>query len=143
GIVWVAPLVGFAVLAFGPGTATAQSVVTIDVFDFDFGNASTRTHIDPTINVGDTVRWQWGEGFHSTTSVQGIAESWNSGVQGLSFTFDHTFTRAGTFPYYCSVHGVDAGGGTTSGMAGLVTVRPVPEPAAILLISGLASACFY
>jgi plastocyanin len=61
-----------------------------------------------TIHVGDTVQWVWVNGFHSTTSgtcsgactPDGI---WNSGA-GSGMTFTHTFTQAGTFPYFCLVH---------------------------------------
>ena len=61
-----------------------------------------------TIHVGDTVQWVWVNGFHSTTSgscagactADGI---WNSGA-GSGMTFSHTFTQAGTFPYFCLVH---------------------------------------
>jgi plastocyanin len=68
------------------------------------------------INVGDTVTWQRVEGFHSVTADDGSFEQ----PAGSNWTtFSHTFTTAGEFPYYCSVHG--AAGGI--GMAGTVIVR--------------------
>lgn len=100
------------------------------MFDFDFGNAATGVHIDPTINLGDTVEWHWINGFHSVTSVSGIAESFNSQLQAPNFTFQHTFTHTGTFWYYCTAHGFDLGGGTAGGMSGKVNV--VPEPASLM-----------
>src|SRR3954471_11706045 len=33
-----------------------------------------------TVHPNDTVRWVFDQGVHSTTSVAGIAESWDSGV---------------------------------------------------------------
>jgi plastocyanin len=62
-----------------------------------------------TIPVGTTIEWVWISGFHSTTSgtcttvctEDGI---WDSGV-GSGMTFTHTFTQAGTFPYFCEAHG--------------------------------------
>jgi len=75
-----------------------------------------------TINLGDTVHWVWDEDFHSTTSVAGSAEAWDSGVHNKDFTFDHTFTHTGTFSYYCKIHGFDNGNGTAGGMSGTVTV---------------------
>jgi plastocyanin len=75
-----------------------------------------------TINVGDTIHWIWDGSPHSTTAVSGIAESWNSGIHNAGFTFDHTFTHAGTFAYYCMVHGFDNGNGTAGGMSGMVKV---------------------
>ena len=57
---------------------------------------------DPTIHLGDTVHWIWNDGFvpHSTTAASGQAESWDSGIQGQGFTFDHIFTHVGQFNYY-------------------------------------------
>jgi plastocyanin len=126
-------------LALGAGTAAAQPAVTIDVFDFDFGNAGTAQHVDPTITVGETVRWHFVNGLHSTTSVVGIAEVWDSGDQTAGFDFDHTFTNVGVFPYYCDQHGFDVGNGTAGGMSGIVTV---PEPAPTVL-AGVASAVVF
>jgi plastocyanin len=82
-----------------------------------------------TINVGDTVHWIWDTSFHSTTSVAGSLEQWDSGVLNAGATFDHTFTHAGTFVYYCTIHGHDNGNGTASGMAADVVVSsPTPTP---------------
>jgi plastocyanin len=80
---------------------------------------------DPVpIHVGDTVHWVWQTSDHSTTSVGGIPEHWDSGVQNAGFTFDHTFTHTGSFQYYCTVHGQDNGNGTASGMHGTIMVMP-------------------
>ncbi len=86
------------------------------------------THIDPVINVGDTVEWVWNSGaiLHSTTAAAGQMESWDSGVHSTPFTFDHTFTQTGTFNYYCIVHGADIGGGQVIGMSGHVVVLGPP-----------------
>ena len=112
--------------------ASANSViVTVFVLDMDFSTSMSEI-IDPTIQVGDTIRWDWTSPLHSTTSVTGSAESWNSGLQNPPFTFDHTFTTVGVFHYYCQAHGFDNGNGTAGGMAGTVTVNAVPEPASIV-----------
>jgi plastocyanin len=68
------------------------------------GNGTT------TISVGGTVNWRWVSGVHSTTSGScpggGCSPdgNWNSGINSGG-TFMHTFTSAGTFPYFCEVHG--------------------------------------
>lgn len=62
-----------------------------------------------TIAVGTTVQWVWVSGVHSTTSgtcsggctADGL---WDSGI-GSGMTFSHTFSQAGTFHYFCQVHG--------------------------------------
>jgi plastocyanin len=80
-------------------------------FDAQSGNATT------TIQAGETVLWTWNNGPHSTTSgvcctADGI---WNSGTKN-SGTFQHTFPSAGSFPYFCVVHGTM--------MTGTVVVNP-------------------
>lgn len=66
-----------------------------------------------TVSVNDSVIWTWQGSDHSTTSGtngtigddNGVPSgSWGSGVQNLPFTFTNTFTSAGVFSYYCSVH---------------------------------------
>ncbi len=121
----------------GAVATAGAATTTVHIFNFDFSeNMSGSPIVDPVIDLGDTVHWVWDNGFHSTTSVAGIAESWDSGVlNGASHpTFDHTFTNVGTFWYYCSVHGVDNGDGTAGMMAGTVTVRAVPEPTSMVAL---------
>ena len=59
-----------------------------------------------TIHVGDTVQWVWVNGTplddlrhlrRRSCTPDGI---WNSGA-GSGMTFSHTFSQAGTFPYFC------------------------------------------
>jgi plastocyanin len=99
---------------------------TLQIFNFGFGTNSV--HVDPTINLGDTVTWVWASGGvpHSTTAAPGQLESWDSGVQSsVGFTFSHTFSNLGAYNYYCMVHGSSTGcRGVASpfGMTGTVTV---------------------
>lgn len=84
----------------GRGEATTVSV--------NVGN----TFFNPqaiTVAPGDTVRWNWVGGTHSSTSgscsgggcvPDGI---WDSGTKS-SGNFSHTFDSAGTFPYFCRPH---------------------------------------
>jgi plastocyanin len=53
------------------------------------------------IVTGDTVCWVWVEGFHTTTSVDGL---WDSDVQGPGTMFEYTFTDPGDFGYICTIH---------------------------------------
>jgi plastocyanin len=81
--------------------------------------ATTQVHIanmafdpDPVaINAGDTVEWVWDEGGHSTTADDG---SWDSGVLNKGAKYSQTFPTAGTFPYYCKIHGGPGGVGMSS-----------------------------
>jgi plastocyanin len=124
------------------GAQTASAAATVDVYvgDFHFFDSPDGVHFDPAISVGDTIHWIFYSGFHSSTSVAGISESWNSGDQsgsiGNSPTFDHTFTHAGSFQYYCDIHGFDAGNGVAGGMSAIISVRAVPEPVSATIAVG-------
>jgi plastocyanin len=79
------------------GTAQAATV-TVAVGD-NFFNPTTST-----INVNDTVQWNWSAAdanMHSSTSDTSI---WDSGTFGANHTFSRQFTSAGSFPYHCTVH---------------------------------------
>jgi len=83
-----------------------------------------------TIHTGDQVKWTWDSGGiyspdHSSTSGTPGHPSglWDSGILGQGAVFTHTFNTAGTFQYYCTVHG------GCCGMRGTVTVtNPTPTP---------------
>ena len=82
----------------------------------DVGAGGGNTFVDQvtgsstsTIPVGTTIQWVWVSGLHSTTSGTCAATctedgTWDSGA-GSGPTFSHTFPQAGTFPYFCEVHG--------------------------------------
>lgn len=79
-------------------------------------NPSTRT-----VATGTTVTWSNKDGFaHTVTSssVPSGAQSFSSGNLGGGATFQVTFSTAGTYQYFCSIHGT-----ATSGMRGTVVVQ--------------------
>jgi plastocyanin len=53
------------------------------------------------IYLGDTVRWIFDEGVHSTTSYDG---EWDSDLVGAGTVFEHTFQGTGQYDYYCTLH---------------------------------------
>jgi LPXTG-motif cell wall-anchored protein len=72
-----------------------------------------------TVKVGDTVTWSIaGQNEHTATADNG---SFNSDdlKAGEKTTFSFTFTKAGTFAYYCKYHGGPGG----QGMSGTVVVQ--------------------
>ncbi len=91
---------------------------------FDTVDLGTNT----TILVGTTVQWDWaqGAGFHSTTSgsctntLCSPDGNWGSEVKSFPYSFTHTFNSAGTFQYYCQIHGFM--------MQGAVNVIQPPAP---------------
>jgi len=76
-----------------------------------------------TIHVGQQVVWVNNESVpHTTTSGSCTGNTctpspgWESGTLNPGQSFSHTFSTAGTFPYFCRIHGVV--------MQGTVTVMP-------------------
>jgi plastocyanin len=75
-----------------------------------------------TIAAGTAVTWQNGSGTtHTVTSSSSSTETFNSGTVGGAGTYAHTFPTAGTYDYYCTLHGAD--GTPPTGMHGTVTVQ--------------------
>jgi plastocyanin len=105
-------------------TSLADTVV-VRIYDNDFSlNPVGQPVVDAVINVGDTIRWVWDTEFHTTKSVAGIPESWDSGGPfPVGHEFEHTFTNVGVWHYYCEFHGFDKGNGMAGGMAGTITVE--------------------
>src|SRR6476646_5565837 len=108
------------------GLPKAARATTFDVtvgpgFDLVFSPSSV------TINVGDQVRWTWASDGHSTTSGSpGMPNGiWDSGIRNHGATFTHTFSSAGTFPYYCTPHGGCCG---MVGTVMVVNASPTPAP---------------
>ncbi len=89
-----------------PGAKTSGTpTVTVGGSGNVFVDAQSGTNVT-TIQPGQAVTWVWAGGSHSTTSGNCCTASgmWDSGVQsGGSFTY--TFPTAGTYPYFCTVHG--------------------------------------
>ena len=85
-----------------PTTISGPAGVSLDIKDF--------AHQDVTIEVGTEVIWtQRDAGIpHTTTSGRpdesGSGQVWGSDILNDGDTFSHTFTQAGTFPYFCRIH---------------------------------------
>jgi len=104
-------------------TSVMAATVMVDVApggDLSFSPASV------SIQPGDTVQWNWtdsGMGHSVSSGSNGIKNGlFDSGVvKSNTFIFSHTFTSAGTFPYFCQPHFDD-------GMTGMVTVAAAATP---------------
>ncbi len=120
-------LASITLLALVLCTPSARASI-VDVTQSGFGF----TPQNVTIQVGDTVRWNWTSFSHTVTEgTDGVIngnEAWtsplNASVPQFSFTFTQAFVSAnprpgGVYDYFCSPHFL-------SGMTGTVTV--VSEP---------------
>lgn len=94
--------VGGLLLGALPASAATVSV-TITNFGFSPPTAN--------INVSDQVQWTWASGVtpHSTTATTNSTELWDSGLHPTPFSFSHTFSKAGSFPYFCTLHTFQTG----------------------------------
>ena len=76
--------------------AHAASDPADTIADYSFSPATI------TVNVGDTVTWtNQGKQPHTATASDG---SFNTGTLHTGQSGSHTFTKAGTFAYICSIH---------------------------------------
>ncbi len=75
-----------------------------------------------TISHGTTVTWKNGDAVnHQVASAIGSTDTYNSNFIAGGGTYSHTFATAGTYQYYCTIHGVD--GTPPTGMHGTITVN--------------------
>jgi plastocyanin len=104
--VWVASFAGVVMIAIlvslgesarvkandQPSAANAE--VKID--NFSFGPQTL------TVPVGSTVTWTNRDDIpHTSVSTDGV---FKSKVMDTDEKFSYTFAKAGTYPYYCSIH---------------------------------------
>jgi len=104
--VWVASfaavvMIAIVLLLAGSSSVTANdqssaatSEVKID--NFSFGPQTL------TVPVGATVTWTNRDDIpHTVVSTDGV---FKSKVRDTDETFSYTFTKPGTYPYFCSIH---------------------------------------
>jgi len=87
-------LAGSPSVAANDQSSAANAEVKID--NFSFGPQTV------TVPVGATVTWTNRDDIpHTVVSTDGV---FKSKVRDTDEKFSYTFTKAGTFPYFCSVH---------------------------------------
>jgi plastocyanin len=99
-------------LIFGSLTSLSAATFNVSITDDVF------TPQNLSISTGDEVIWtNNGSNAHTSTSGSGCSpnSAWDSGTLMSTNTFSHTFSSAGSFPYFCTFH-------CGSGMTGTITV---------------------
>jgi len=111
GILVVVALVAlFALVPLAGAAPRAAETKSISIKDFAFDPKTI------SVNVGDTITWtNDGPSPHTVTADDA---SFDSGNLDKGATFSQTFTKAGTFAYFCKYHGSKGG----TGMAASITV---------------------
>jgi plastocyanin len=88
-----------------------------------------------TINAGDTVKFVNGGGFHNVIADD---NSFSSGApSATAWSVTVPFNTAGTFGYYCGVHGTPG-----TGMFGSITVQGAAPPPAVNIGPGFTGAWY-
>jgi plastocyanin len=88
-----------------------------------------------TINLGDTIKWTWINGSHTTTSLAGIpagAAAWNHSINTSNKTFIYVPAVAGLYHYKCTPH-------QAIGMVGNFTVAASCPPASAQISASSAT----
>jgi plastocyanin len=103
--VWVASLIAPVMIAMillaGSSRVTASDKLsaanaTVKIDNFVFGPQTL------TVPVGTTVTWTNSDDIpHTSVSTEGV---FKSKVLDTDEKFSYTFTKAGTYPYYCTIH---------------------------------------
>jgi plastocyanin len=87
------------------------NTILITVSDFAFSPSTA------SVVVGDTVKWVYVNGSHTTTSINvpSGAASWDAPLNTAGATFSYKVTVAGNYAYKCSPHfGMGMAGGFTA-----------------------------
>ena len=96
----IAPVMIAMILLAGSSNVTASdkpsAAATVKIDNFVFGPQTL------TVPVGTTVTWTNSDDIpHTSVSTDGV---FKSKVLDTDEKFSYTFTKAGTYPYYCTIH---------------------------------------
>lgn len=80
--------------------SVTATVFVINTSNFQFAPANI------TLNLGDTVKWLWVSGTHTTTSVTipPGAVAWNSPLNSTATSFIYVPAKVGSYNYNCVFH---------------------------------------
>jgi plastocyanin len=92
-------LIVLFIMIFSFSGFSTKWVVT--VADFQFTPSSL-----PNVISGDTIRWVWVSGLHTTTStsVPAGAMTWDQPIDATNTVYEYPATVTGTYNYYCMHH---------------------------------------
>ena len=81
---------------YGAATTTGPKEVNVNIVNFKFDPGTL------TVDVGTKVTWtQLDETIHDSTSKTKV---WSSPILNKGDKYSYTFTKAGTYEYWCSIH---------------------------------------
>jgi len=76
------------------------TVHLVSVANFSFAPSSL------SVTVGDTIKWVWVSGSHTTTStnIPAGAATWDQPISSTNLSYSYKVTIAGTYNYKCTPH---------------------------------------
>jgi plastocyanin len=92
-------LIGLLLIIFSTSGFSTKWVVSVE--DFQFNPSAL-----PNVNLGDTIRWEWVNGTHTTTSttIPAAAVPWDNPIDATHLSFEYVPNVAGTYNYHCMHH---------------------------------------
>jgi plastocyanin len=107
--------ISIALLFLVPAQQMFATIHFVAVANFNF----TPDNIQD-VKIGDTIRWVWEGGSHTTTSttIPAGAAMWDSPINSVTTSFDYVPVVAGLYNYKCTPH-------AAMGMLGSFTVLDV------------------
>ncbi len=100
-----------------------STIINVGVANFQFSPANINA------TVGDTIKWNWMNGSHTTTcdgtngtSRPSGASQWNSGMNSGTPVFTYVLTAAGSYHYVCLPHSPDMAGNINATISSITQV---------------------
>jgi plastocyanin len=89
----------FAFIGLGYQANAVKHTVLVGNYYFNPSNL-------PSVNLGDTIRWEWVAGSHTTTStsIPSGASTWDEPITFSNQVYEYKTTVAGTYNYVCLPH---------------------------------------
>src|ERR1700740_1146441 len=97
-LVFVAGTVALSLLNLSASAQQKAETTEVKIDNFSFGPATL------TVPVGTTVTWINRDDIPHTVVSTDDPQGFKSKVLDTDEKFSFTFTKAGTYPYFCSVH---------------------------------------
>jgi plastocyanin len=111
--IFIVLMISVLMFAAIPGSFAVVHIIHVGNFSFNPSSISN-------VNTGDTVRWVWDNGSHTTTStsVPAGASAWDEPLNSSSPEYEYYPVVAGNYNYKCTPH-------AAMGMTGSFTVVAV------------------
>lgn len=103
----------FISLFFASSVFSATWIVQVSDFSFSPSNLN--------VSVGDSIKWQWLNGIHTTTStnIPAGAPVWDEPMTVSNQTFIYVVTVPGPYDYQCTPHSFNMTGSFTANPIGI------------------------